>query len=174
MIEVETLSRVVEGASREKHHLRATFTQQGHVACIIEMIGTVVGAKLFKKLRDIKPPANHTFSPICNEAKTSVLLSHINGDFIEGEITSISADMLVVRVPNFSDPIEGKGDCKFHLFTQHHGIISGNGVFDPSHARETNGAMAIRITDWSKASGAKFREFLKMDCYVIEPDYAVT
>ena len=141
LIEVETLSRVVEGASREKHHLRATFTQQGHVACIIEMMGTVVGAKLFKKLRDIKPPANHTFSPICNEAKASILLIHINGDFIEGEITSISADMLVVRVPNFSDSIEGKGDYKFHLFTRHHGIISGNGVFDPSHARETNGAM---------------------------------
>ncbi len=173
LIAVETLSCVIEGASREKHHLRATFTQEGHVACIIEMVGTVVGSKLFNKLRDIKPPTSHAFSPICNENKVIVLLSHIGGDLVEGEITSVSADMLFMRAPNSSNPIECNGDYKFHLFTQHQGAITGNGVLVPSHAGEKRGAMAIRITDWTKGSGAKFREFIKMDCYLIESDYAV-
>ncbi len=171
LICVETLSCVGDGSSRERHHLRATFTQRDQFASVIEMVGTVVPNKLFKKLRDVKPSPKEAFSLISPEQKVSILLGFDGREYIEGQIISLTSDTFTVRIPDTQAISEHQGPCKFHLITPHNGITTGDGEtiqYDPA---PKDGMMVIRVKDWAKGAAPKFREFVKMDCFVIEPSF---
>jgi hypothetical protein len=172
-ISVETLSRIQEGASREKQHLRATFIQREHVVCVVEMTGVLVPLKLFHKLRDVRPPANDAFAPIPSDTPVRVLLSYENDNFVECRIAEISTDYMLVKAPDNKERFASDKLCRFHLFAPHLEVIIGHAMVD-GHAPQ-DGLWLVRIKDWSKGSASKFREFLKMDCFLIDasPNYAV-
>ncbi|NJM32397.1 MAG: hypothetical protein HC848_05400 [Limnobacter sp.] len=169
-VQVETLTRIVDGALRETQHLRATFIQRDMPACTIEMTGTLVSNKLFKKLRSTKPPATDAFSTICNETKTSALLHSACGRFFDGVLSVLSSSALIVQVSDLGESASLEGNCKFHLFTQHFGMIAGSGTFAPDDPRRKEGSLVVHITDWNKGAEARFKEFVKMDCFLIQPD----
>lgn len=167
-IAVETVSVSVEKSARETHQLRATFTQRGRVVSIIGMVGTVVNIKLFKKFRNIKPPANDLFSLIRRDQKVCVLIRGKDGHFEESAFARMSVNTLIVRMQNGESALRHGAECEFHLFSPHFGVISGIGTCDRQDRRATESEMVLLITAWARGAETRAREFIKMDCYVIE------
>jgi hypothetical protein len=168
LISVETISLAVDGPVRETVRLRATFSQRGSPKAVVEILSGITGIKLFKRLRDVSPPAADVFSLIHSDTDVQVLVRSEAGDYIEGRLRRMSADTLFVQIPDSHGTIEHDVSCKFHFFTTHFGFISGDGVISRDDPRSVDGDVAIRISSWPRGCEAKAREFIKMDCFLVE------
>lgn len=156
-VSVDTTTDEAEMQAVGTERRAATFWQNGRQVATVSIAGKAIGLRLFKRLRLVRPAANHWFIPVKAFAPSALFFD--SGDArSEGKLNKVSRTAMVVR---FERRPEIAASMRFVLNVDTIGYIDGSVRVDSVQQERDAWVCQLGIAELSTDAERKWLEAIK-------------